>query len=72
MDHQHWTKSTFSQTSNCVEWAVEADGSHVVVRQSTNPEGAKVRFTRSEWLAFLKAVKAGEADLETPSTAPRA
>ncbi|WP_326820122.1 DUF397 domain-containing protein [Streptosporangium sp. NBC_01756] len=37
-------------------------GSLYVLRDSKNPEGPKLFFTRSEWDAFVGGVKLGEFD----------
>ena len=57
-----WKKSTFSAAADCVEMAVAQDRS-VHVRDSKNPGGPVLRFTPSEWSAFLHGVRAGEFDL---------
>jgi hypothetical protein len=57
-----WIKSTFSNSfSNCVETKRVADGS-MFVRDSKHPRGPVLRFTASEWDAFLAGVRAGEFD----------
>jgi uncharacterized protein DUF397 len=35
----------------------------VVMRDSKNPDGPVLAFTRTEWATFLTAVKAGDHDL---------
>ncbi len=58
-----WRKSTRSGpfTDNCVEVAfVEAA---VAVRDSKDPAGAVLLFTRAEWDAFVGGAKDGEFDL---------
>ncbi|MEU8175693.1 DUF397 domain-containing protein [Microbispora hainanensis] len=65
-----WRKASFSgpQGGNCVEWAIAPDG--VKVRHSKLGKHSPVLFfTFDEWVAFTRAVKAGEADL-TPSLSP--
>ncbi|MEU0516839.1 DUF397 domain-containing protein [Streptosporangium sp. NPDC006007] len=71
-----WRKASLGDDSggNCVEVAVvEAPdapgaghkaglGSLYVLRDSRNPEGPKLFFTRSEWDAFVGGVKLGEFD----------
>lgn len=57
-----WVKSTLSQTSNCVEVAVPKDGT-IKVRDSKNPNGAILSFTKAEWDAFVGGIKQGEFDL---------
>jgi hypothetical protein len=52
----------FDGNSNCVEVAIAADA--IGVRDSKNRTQATLRFTRSEWIAFVKGVKAGEFDVE--------
>ena len=59
-----WFKSSFcggGTGSNCVEVALLRDG--VAVRDSKNPAGPALRFTPTEWLAFLAGARAGEFDL---------
>jgi hypothetical protein len=46
---------------NCPEVASLPDGM-VGVRDSKDPEGAILRFTRDEWRAFLGGVRNGEFD----------
>ena len=58
-----WRKSTRSgaQGGNCVEVAELPDGG-MAVRDSKNPTGAVLNFTKGEWDAFLDGAKAGEFD----------
>ncbi|MET7935793.1 DUF397 domain-containing protein [Streptomyces sp. NPDC005322] len=46
---------------NCVE-ALKLDDGRVAIRQSTDPDGPALIYTRSEILAFIRGAKAGEAD----------
>lgn len=56
-----WRKSSFSQGQGaCVELADLGDG--VAVRDSKDPGGPVLRFTRAELAAFLAGAKAGEFD----------
>lgn len=55
-----WFTSTFSASVNCVAVRIDHDG--VLVRHSKGL-GDVISFTRSEWLAFITGVKAGEFDL---------
>jgi hypothetical protein len=56
-----WTKSSLSfSNGNCVE--VAGDGATVLVRDSKNPGGPRLRFTRAEWQAFLAGAKNNEFD----------
>jgi hypothetical protein len=56
-----WFKSTISGEDNCVEAAIDEIG--VSVRNSKEPAGPTLRFSTSEWTAFLAGVRAGEFDL---------
>ncbi|WP_433255039.1 DUF397 domain-containing protein [Streptosporangium sp. CA-135522] len=68
-----WRKSSLSGSSggNCVEVAVvdapgaghkAGTGPLHVIRDSKDPDGPKLFFTRSEWDAFVGGVKLGEFD----------
>jgi hypothetical protein len=57
-----WVKSSFSQdSSTCVEVANLPDGGRAV-RDSKDTSGPVLRFTGSEWRAFIAGVKSGEFD----------
>jgi hypothetical protein len=57
-----WRKSTVSNPNgNCVELAAMPDGS-VAVRNSRQPEGPALVYTRAEVSAFLAGVRKGEFD----------
>lgn len=58
-----WRKSSFSGPphKNCVEVAGAGAGA-VSVRDSKDPSGPVLAFTRDEWIAFLRGVRAGEFD----------
>jgi hypothetical protein len=57
-----WRKSTFSNPSgNCVEVATVTSGL-VAVRNSRDPEGGVLFYTRPEIDAFVRGAKAGEFD----------
>jgi hypothetical protein len=57
-----WRKSSASNPSgNCVEAAALPDGS-VALRNSRDPEGAALIYTRAEIAAFLAGVRNGEFD----------
>ena len=57
-----WTKSSLSYSNgDCVEVADLPDG-HIGVRDSKDPDGPVLRFTASEWTAFLGGARKGEFD----------
>jgi hypothetical protein len=58
-----WRKSSHSGQENCLVVRPAAGG--VEVRDSKNPGGAVLAFTRDEWLAFVAGAKAGEFDFST-------
>lgn len=57
-----WFKSSRSVSAGeCVEIAWLGSG-HVGVRDSKNPEGPALTFTRSAWSAFTAGVRSGRLD----------
>jgi hypothetical protein len=60
-DNQGWKKSSFSDTTNCLEVRVLSDGS-IAVRNSNHTDGGQLVFTRDEMSAWLSGCKAGEFD----------
>jgi hypothetical protein len=52
-----WRKSTASGKTNCVEIAFSETLIHV--RDSKNPGGPMLSFTRGAWLTFLAASRNG-------------
>lgn len=57
-----WRKASASgnQGGNCVELAPLGDG--VALRDSKDPSGPVLHFTRAELAAFLDGAKSGEFD----------
>ncbi|MBO0882510.1 MAG: DUF397 domain-containing protein [Mycobacterium sp.] len=55
-------KSRFSMINgNCVEVGFAGNGTHqVMMRDSKHRGGSVLRFTQSEWDAFVKGIRAGE------------
>jgi hypothetical protein len=53
-----WTRSSHCADSACVEVAWR-DG-EVLVRDSKDPGGAVLRFTRGEWAAFVAGLRDGQ------------
>jgi hypothetical protein len=59
-----WVRSSFSfANGNCIE-VTELPGGSVGIRDSRDPGGPVLRFTRAEWAAFLGGARRGE--LERP------
>ena len=57
-----WTKSSFcTGTATCVEVAALPDGG-AAIRDGKHLEGPELRFTATEWAAFLAGARAGEFD----------
>lgn len=58
-DASGWRKSSRSPSgADCVEVRVRDDEVHV--RNSHDPDGPVLTFTRSEWSAFVEGVADGE------------
>jgi len=58
-----WLRSSYStgSGSTCVEVSIRPNG--VVVRDSKNPLGPQLYFTKQEWRVFLLGVRANEFDV---------
>jgi hypothetical protein len=54
-----WQRSKKCRESSCVEVTRELV-EVIVIRDSKNPEGNKLRFSRAEWDAFVDAIKGDE------------
>jgi hypothetical protein len=62
LDGVVWRKSHFSNPSgNCVEVAELPDG-RVAMRNSRDPEGPALIYTRGEVDAFVRGAKSGDFD----------
>ena len=58
-DGVEFRKSTFCNVHDCVEIAFVNNGARLI-RDSKHRGGPALRFTESEWDAFVKGIKAGE------------
>jgi hypothetical protein len=57
-----WRKSSYSNSfANCVEAMLLPDGD-VLLRDSKNPDGPVLTFTRTEWEALTDGVKSCQFD----------
>lgn len=57
-----WRKSSYSNSQgNCVEVSALSDGS-VAMRNSRDPQGPALLYTRAEITALIEGVKDGEFD----------
>ena len=65
LDNAIWRKSSYSGSNggNCVEVAMLPEDSRAV-RDSKDPGGPKLRFSREEWRAFTTSIKRGELGLD--------
>jgi Domain of unknown function (DUF397) len=65
LDNVIWRKSSYSGSNGgaCVEVAV-LPGDSRAVRDSKDPGGPKLRFSREEWRAFTTSIKRGELGLD--------
>ena len=58
-----WKKSGRSNPSgNCVEMTALTNSSDIAVRNSRDPEGPALLYTRSEIAAFVRGAKDGDFD----------
>jgi hypothetical protein len=57
-DRVTWRHSSHCSDSSCLE--VAWSGGDVLVRDSKDPGGPVLRFSRLEWQAFLDGVRSGE------------
>ena len=57
-----WVKSSYSAAGNCVELAELPDGGGVAMRNSKDPSGPALVYTKAEIEAFIRGAAAGEFD----------
>jgi hypothetical protein len=55
-----WRKASFCASGECVE--VTQRNGMIVLRDSKQPNGSVISYTREEWLSFVLGIKAGEFD----------
>ena len=55
LSHAAWRKSTHSGSGNCLETAPVPGG--ITVRDSANPYGPALAFTRRAWTTFTATLK---------------
>jgi len=70
--HMTWRRSSYSDAGtcmNCVEVGIQDNA--VVIRDSKDPDGPTLTFTRDEWVAFTLGVLDGEFALPTAAVPPR-
>jgi hypothetical protein len=63
LDNVAWRKSSYSGSNggNCVEVAA-LPGNRLAVRDSKNPDGPVLTFSRAEWRSFTTALKTDALD----------
>jgi hypothetical protein len=61
---QEWHKSSYSQTGGCVEFTTAADA--VLLRDSKDPSGPRLRFSTTHWMTFLGTVRQGSVPVDGP------
>jgi hypothetical protein len=68
-DNLAWRKARASggQGGNCIETATLPDGSHLL-RDSKNPDGARLPVTAEHWRAFIGCAKSSRT-LDIPALA---
>jgi hypothetical protein len=57
-DQVCWRRSSRCEAVSCVEVGIAEE--EVLLRQSRDPDGPVLAFTRPVWAAFLEAIRAGE------------
>lgn len=56
-----WRKATSSGANGCVEVAPLPDGG-VAIRDSKDPAGPVLSFTRHEWVSFVDGLRGNDFD----------
>ncbi len=61
-DELIWRKSRFCANAACIE--VARDDARFLVRDSKDPDGARLAFTARDWQLFIGAVRALDGSRE--------
>ena len=61
-DAGQWRRSSRCEATQCVEIAQFSE--HVMLRDSADPAGPTLTFSRVEWEGFAASVRGGEFDLQ--------
>ena len=56
-----WYNASSNDGSSCVDVRMRKDG--VDTRNSKDPEGPQVSYTKEEWAAFIEGAKSGKFDV---------
>ncbi len=59
-EHLRWRRAKRCGSNTCVE--VATDGEQFLIRDSKRPEIEPLRFTETEWAAFLAGARSGDFD----------
>ena len=54
-----WRKSSFSESTNCVEIAIQDES--VLIRDSKNPEKGTLSFSPAAWREFIQMIRGNSA-----------
>ena len=55
-----WRRSSYCESFGCVEVAMDGE---IAVRDSKNPDGGQLRFSKEEWHAFVHGLRSGDFGL---------
>jgi Domain of unknown function (DUF397) len=56
-----WRVSSWCASGECIAVA-QLPAGQVAIRDTKDPEGTELRFSASEWQAFVQGVRSGEFD----------
>lgn len=60
METDSWRKSSRCDSNGCIE--VKLAESHVMVRDSKDPQSPVLSFPRASWQEFVAGIRAGDFD----------